>query len=231
MEIQHDPGLASSASGSELLMVRSPSLAEQIADAIVDGIAMGKLKPGQRLIETELARQLGVSRVPVRESLKMLEAQGILDANPHRGARVAEFTEARIDQICEARVALERLALRDAAPAYRSDPARLARLDAVIDRMEAAADRLDWVTLGKTDLDFHREICAASGNSVVVTLWETLARHVMIVFGREIRDEQDAALAGPRHRAFRDMLLHATPAELDAEIERHILRLRGTHGD
>ena len=220
-------GLLAPTPDSALLMVRSPSLAEQIADAIVDGIAMGKLQPGQRLIEADLAKQLRVSRVPIRESLKMLEAQGILETNPHRGARVAEFSETRIDQICEARVALERLALRDAAAVYRNEPARLARLDAVIDRMEAAADRRDWMTIGKTDLDFHREICAASGNGVVVTLWETLARHVMIVFGREIRDERDAVLAGPRHRALRDMLLKASPAELDAEIERHILRLRG----
>jgi len=211
---------------SALVMVRSPSLAEQVADAIVDGIAMGALQPGQRLIETDLARQLQVSRVPVRESLKMLEAQGILETSPHRGARVAEFSEARIDQICEARVALERIAVRDAVAAYRRDPARIERLDAVIDRMERAAERLDWVAVSKADLDFHREICAASGNGVVTILWETLARHVMIVFGREIRDERDAARLGPQHRRLRDMLLCSTPDELDAEVESHILRLR-----
>jgi DNA-binding GntR family transcriptional regulator len=212
---------------SELALLRSASLAEQVADAIVDGIAMGALQPGQRLIETELAKGLHVSRVPVRESLKMLEAQGILETSPHRGARVAEFSETRIDQICQARVALERIAVRDAVAAYRHNPGRIGRLDAVIARMEAAAERLDWVAVSKADLDFHREICAASGNGVVTTLWETLARHVMIVFGREIRDERDAARLGPQHRRLRDMLLGATPDELDAEVERHILRLRG----
>jgi DNA-binding GntR family transcriptional regulator len=226
------PGLAvppDADPASGLLMLRSPSLAGQVADAIVDGIAMGALQPGQRLIETELAKQLQVSRVPVRESLKMLEAQGILDTSPHRGARVAEFSETRIDQICAARVALERLAIHDAIVVYRADPARIGRLDAIIARMEHAAERLDWAAVSKADLDFHREICAASGNGVVTTLWETLARHVMIVFGREIRDERDAARLGPQHRRLRDMLLGATPTELDAEVERHILRLRG-HG-
>jgi DNA-binding GntR family transcriptional regulator len=210
-----------------LLMPRAPSLAEQVADAIVDGIAMGALQPGQRIIEVELAKQLQVSRVPVRESLKMLEAQGILETIPHRGARVAAFSETRIDQICAARVALERLAIRDAIVTYRANPARIGQLDAIIARMEAAADRLDWVAVSKADLAFHREICAASGNGVVTTLWETLARHVMIVFGREIRDERDAARLGPQHRRLRDMLLDASLDELDAEIERHILRLRG----
>ena len=210
-----------------LLMPRAPSLAEQVADAIVDGIAMGALQPGQRLIEVELAKQLQVSRVPVRESLKMLEAQGILETTPHRGARVAAFSETRIDQISAARVALERLAIRDAIVTYRANPARIGQLDAIIRRMESAADRLDWAAVSKADLAFHREICAASGNGVVTTLWETLARHVMIVFGREIRDERDAARLGPQHRRLRDMLLGASLDELDAEVERHILRLRG----
>lgn len=211
-----------------LLMPRAPSLAEQVADAIVDGIAMGALQPGQRLIELELAKQLQVSRVPVRKSLKMLEAQGILETVPHRGARVAAFSESRIDQICAARVALERLAIRDALAVYRSSPARIGRLDGIIGQMESAAERLDWAAVSKADLAFHREICAVSGNGVVTTLWETLARHVMIVFGREIRDERDAARLGPQHRRLRDMLLQATAEELDSEIDSHIFRLRGT---
>ena len=70
------------------------------------------------------------------------------------------------------------------------------------------------------------EICQASGNDVVITLRETLARHVLIVFGREIRSEQDAAGMGPQHRRVRDMLLTADLPALEAEIERHITRLR-----
>jgi DNA-binding GntR family transcriptional regulator len=208
------------------MMVRSLSLADQVADAIVDAIAMGKLKPGQRLVETDLAKRLGVSRVPIREALKILETQGIVEMAPHRGGRVAEFSESRIDQICEVRVALERIAAHAAAAVYRKDPTQIARLDAVIARMEQATDRRDWAEASKADLDFHREICRASGNAVAATLWEALARHVMIVFGHEIRDEGDAKRLASRHRQLRDMLLGA-PAELDAEIERHILRLRG----
>lgn len=209
-----------------LPLVRLRNLPEQVADAIVDGIAAGTLAPGQRLVETELARQMHVSRVPLRESLKMLDAQGILDHAPHRGVRVAEFDEAKIDHICEARVALERIALRDARQIYRKEPARLARLDAVIAAMERAAEGPDWIALSKADLAFHREICAASGNDIVITLWETLARHVLIVFGREILGERDAANIGGSHRRLRDMLLNAELPALEVEIERHIMRLR-----
>jgi DNA-binding GntR family transcriptional regulator len=208
-------------------MVRAASLAGQVADAIVDAIAFGALAPGQRLIETELAQRLQISRVPLRESLKMLEAQGILESAPHRGARVAEFSEAKIDQICEVRVALERLAIRDAIETYRREPVRIQRLDAIIAAMEQACAGLDWPAVSKADLAFHQEICVASANPIVGTLWDTLARHVRIIFGREIRDERDAAILGPHHRRLRDMLMKGDLAALEAEIESHILRLRG----
>lgn len=216
------PSLASAA----LPLVRQRNLPEQVADAIVDGIAGGSLAPGQRLVETELSQQLHVSRVPLREALKMLDAQGILDHSPHRGMRVADFDESKIDHVCEARVALERIALRDAMRVCRQEPARLARLDAIIATMERAADVPDWIAISKADLAFHREICTASGNDVVITLWEALARHVLIVFGREIRSERDAANMGPAHRRLRDMLLTADLPALEAEIEKHIMRLR-----
>jgi DNA-binding FadR family transcriptional regulator len=110
--------------------------------------------------------------------------------------------------------------------AYRNEPERVVRLDQVIAAMERAADALDWTAISKADLAFHREICDASGNDVIITLWETLARHVLIVFGREIRSERDAASMGPQHRRVRDMLLAADLPTLEVEIERHIMRLR-----
>ena len=108
-----------------LSMARSPSLAEQAADAIVTGVSAGALKPGQRLVETELAGLLNMSRVPLREALKILEAQGIVESIPHRGTRIAMFDEARVTQICEARVALERLPQLCRAN-YQEHPALLA---------------------------------------------------------------------------------------------------------
>jgi DNA-binding GntR family transcriptional regulator len=209
-----------------LQMVRSPSLAEQAADSIVTGISSGALKPGQRLVETELAGILNMSRVPLREALKILEAQGIVESIPHRGTYVATFDDEKVDQICVARVALEQLAISYAVPRYRKLPALLAHLDQIIAVMENAAERLAWIEISKADLNFHREICRASGNKVVETLWESLARHVFIVFGHEISDERAASSMGRDHRRLRDMLADGDIARLQREIEKHILRLR-----
>ena len=209
-----------------LSMARAQSLAEQAANAIVTGISAGALMPGQRIIETELASLLKMSRVPLREALKILEAQGIVESVPHRGTRIAMFGDVRVDHICAARIALERLAFVEAALVYQSDASLLTGLDQIILTMERAAERLEWIEVSKADLSFHREICRISGNDIVATLWETLARHVFIVFGHEIRDERDAKVMGPQHRRLRDLLAKGDVAKLHVEIEEHIMRLR-----
>ena len=202
------------------------SLANRIADRIVDAIASGGLEPGQRLIEVEIAAALGVSRMPLREALKLLEAQGILAVTPRRGAVIVGFDEQRTRQICEARLALERLALHDAAAALRADPAGPAVLDRLILQMRQKAEQGDWLAAGKADLEFHRRIVLAARNPVVAMLWEALALHVLIVFGREIRSEQDAARLVEQHVRLRDLLLEGPPGALNREIDRHIMRLR-----
>ena len=206
--------------------VASESLASRIADRIVDAIASGGLEPRQRLIETELAAALGVSRMPLREALKLLEAQGILVVTPRRGSVIVGFDDDRIQQICEARLALERLAIGSAASALRADAATQARLDRLIRLMGQRAELGEWLAAGKADLEFHRRVVQAAGNPPVAMLWEALARHVLIVFGREFRTEQDAAGLVQQHVRLRDVLLTGSRAALDREIEAHIMRLR-----
>ena len=205
---------------------RAPSLAEQGAEAIVGGIASGALVPGQRLVESELAGTLQMSRVPLREALKILETQGIVESTPHRGTFIPPLDDVRIDQVCEARVALERIAIPDAVENYRRSPERMLRLDQIISTMERAAAQLAWMEVSQADLSFHREICRTSENAIVLTLWESLARHVLIVFGHEIRDEKEAEILGQHHRRLRNLIAEGETETLLHEIEGHILRLR-----
>src|SRR3954452_5871469 len=139
------------------------SLASRIADRIVDAVAAGTLAPGQRLVEAEIAAALGVSRMPLREALKLLEAQGILSVTPRRGSFVVPFDEGRIGQICDARLALERLALRRAVPAFRPDPGLLAELDGLIGTMRQEAERRGWLWAHQGDLTLPRPIRAGAG--------------------------------------------------------------------
>jgi DNA-binding GntR family transcriptional regulator len=211
---------------SRLQLVKSPSLPEQIADAIVEGIASGALSPGQRLIELDLARQFAVSRVPLREALKTLEAQGIVAREQNRGVRIVELDEARIDRVCEIRAALETIAARGAVATYRVEPERLARLDLAMKQMDDAVRRGDWAGVNKADLAFHREICMASKNDIAITLWQGLARHVLMIFGREILTETGQSQIVQQHRDLIAGLLAADSTTLPPIVEHHIMRLR-----
>ena len=218
--------LAETAASARLNLVKSHSLPEQIADAIIEGVATGALNPGQRLIELDLARRFAVSRMPLREALKTLEAQGIVERAPHRGVRMVELDDLQIDRVCEARSALEAIAARSAAATYRAEPDRLRGVESALGRMEEAVRRGDWAAVNKADLAFHREICAASGNGVVLTLWEGLARHVWMIFSREILTETGRAQIVAQHREFLEALLVTEDACVPRLVERHIMRLR-----
>jgi DNA-binding GntR family transcriptional regulator len=220
------PAQADATAGAALQLVKSRSLPDQIADAIVEGIAAGALLPGQRLIELDLASRFSVSRVPLREALKTLEAQGILERGQNRGVRIVELDEARIDKICEVRAALETIAARDAMATYRAEPARLQRLEPVLAEMADAVQRGAWAAVNRADLAFHREICLASKNEIVITLWQGLARHVLMIFGREILTEAGQSLIVDQHREFIAALLAGADGTLPETVERHIMRLR-----
>jgi DNA-binding GntR family transcriptional regulator len=84
----------------------------------------------------------------------------------------------------------------------------------------------DWLGVNNADLAFHRAICLASGNDILLTLWDTLARHVRIILGREILRERERTGVVAHHRALRDLLLEADAAEAQAAMAGHILRLR-----
>ncbi|HYB08315.1 MAG TPA: GntR family transcriptional regulator [Alphaproteobacteria bacterium] len=207
---------------SGLNLVRTRSLADQVADSIVDGIATGKLNPGQRIVEADLSSQLEVSRIPVREAIKTLVAQGILEVSHHRGARVIAVDGIWVGRTREIRAALEKLAARDARRAYAADPETLAPLDAVIERMARAAREGDRLAVDRADIDFHRELCRASGNDVVTIQWNALARHAFIILAREKLADGDLHEVVDVHRKLRTAIA-LSDEPLDKIVDRHIL--------
>ncbi|MBM3585066.1 MAG: GntR family transcriptional regulator [Alphaproteobacteria bacterium] len=163
--------------------VKHKLLAEEVANALVKKTARGLFEPGQRLIETDVAKTLGVSRLPLREAIKALESQGVVKSTPHRGTRLMSVDETRLNQLNQVRRALEVLALECALPRFHEDPKNLRPLERVIAAMERAARRRDRLAMAQLDVRFHHELCAASGNEVLATLWNGLRRQLTIIFG------------------------------------------------
>jgi DNA-binding GntR family transcriptional regulator len=213
-----------------LLKPTRTSLADNIADLIAKAISTQHLRPGTRIVETALAERLGVSRVPIREALKVLHAQGVLTGGGHRGYHVATYGPSAAQQVIEVRMMLERFLLRDAVTKWRAGAADVNRLQAPIDDMKRAAKANDQAASLLADLDFHRIIREAADNPIVGTLWDNLSRHVMIVFNLENYRDKDLKATAKEHEEFRDMILKqvarpTTTEELNKALDDHIFRV------
>ncbi len=204
------------------------SLADNIADLIAKAIATRHITPGSRIVETSLAERLGVSRVPIREALKVLHAQGILVGGGHRGYHVASFGPEVTQQILEVRLTLESFLLRDAIQNWRTGLEDVKALQLPIEDMKRAARADDMPASLLADLDFHRTIREAARNAIVGTLWDTIARHVLIVFNFERYRDKDLNAIAVQHEQFRDFIYAqvakpSSPEKLHEALEDHIL--------
>lgn len=159
------------------------TLVDLAIEAIIAGASAGLILPGDRIVEADLARKLGVSRVPVREALRLLESQGVVVNEPYKGIRLRPVTNDRVSDLIEARIALEASATARAVSAGRNRGSHLDLLRTAVAEMELMAARDDAYGVAVADTKFHRALCLLGGNSVTLDLWETLARQFTIIFG------------------------------------------------
>jgi len=178
------------------------SLPEAIADSVAESIALGRLQPGERVVEVTLAQALGVSRVPTREALKVLHTQGILVGGGYKGLFVADFGPAMVARVFELRLTLETFLLRDAIVNWRNKTSDFNALKGKLLAIQRSARAGDVAQMRQADLDFHRGVCAAADNPLTATLWEAIARHVLIILSLEGLEESDLAEVVAHHEAF-----------------------------
>lgn len=155
-----------------------------VRDRIIDKIFSGKVQPGSRLIERELAEELGVSRIPVREALNQMVAQGVLiGGQKRRSVRVRKYTADEIRQLFEFREMIEAGAAR--AAAQNADARSVAALQTICRKMSAEVERARFNDTW-TDLDhaFHDQIAEASGNEWIAATLHMLLRQCHYVFYR-----------------------------------------------
>jgi DNA-binding GntR family transcriptional regulator len=156
---------------------RPVPLRQSVYDALIDLIVGGELPPGQHMVETDLARQLGVSRQPIREALHRMEAEGWVDLRPSQGAFVHVPTDSEVDELLDVRALLEAETARLAA-ASRANPARLARLREICRQGQAAAEADDFAAAVAANNAFHAEIAAVGRNAVLAELADIVGRRV-----------------------------------------------------
>ncbi|MEU4240112.1 GntR family transcriptional regulator [Actinoplanes sp. NPDC026619] len=134
---------------------------EQVAQSLRDEILSGAIASGTRLGEAELATRLSVSRTPIREALSRLAAEGLVELQPNRGARVASWTKEQLQEIFELRLRLEPYAVRQAVPKLTDD--KLAELDELAETMLRGGGR-DLTQLVDLNRRFHGMFIEAAGS-------------------------------------------------------------------
>jgi len=166
---------------NDALVPSHKTLRDWVFECLRTSIVSGDLSPGQRIVEADLAKQLEVSKSPVREAILQLKQDGlVIDAPKGRGVVVAPLKPSDVREIYAVREALEGAAVRIVAANPR--PERVAQLQAIVDRMRQALADGDSRRQFDLDVDFHTAICAATSNRRLQDLFAGLRPDIQRIF-------------------------------------------------
>jgi DNA-binding GntR family transcriptional regulator len=179
--------------------IQKDSVRDQVRRTLTERILAGHYKPGDRLVELQIARELGTSQGSVREALRELEASRLVESEPRRGTRVRVLSLKELQDAYFARGILEQAAASTAAKAFKGNVEKLRQeVQGILD----AAKARDLGAQAARVYALHRMIVEASGNGVLLRLWESLAfetrarvRLESAIDPRQIRASYDAILA------------------------------------
>lgn len=194
-------------------------LREEIRARIVERIIDGTYGPGDRIVESQLAREFGTSQAPVREALRDLEGQHLLESRPHRGVRVRQITPERLFQVYPVRAALEELAAQEAVANLTEDV--LTALAAEVEAMRVAAETHDAKSQMLHDARFHEIIVETAANEVLLDTWRSLSVETGTLIS-VIKSEWDLHMIAEMHRPVLQALRTRDAAVAGHEMRAHI---------
>jgi DNA-binding GntR family transcriptional regulator len=203
---------------------RGKSLYEQVHQALRTAILTGELSPGDRLVETQLAEWLQVSRTPLREALRQLQQDGLVTADVSGGLRVTTITAADAEELYDCRLALEALA---AAGACRyATPEQLQRIEACVAKAEGATANshgsLDNEHLLDVDYQFHHLIAESSGNRRLVSLLDTLFDAMALLRIQTLQQNPNVLDIRLEHRQIYEAIVTGDAEVAVAAITQHL---------
>ena len=193
-------------------------LADQVKDRLLQDILAGRYPPHSRIVETRVAREFGTSQAPVREALRGLEALGVVEILPFRGARVRRPSTPELLEAYAVRSELEALGARLGVP--RLTDGDLADLEALGEEMQRAASEGDRHEVAVADARFHARLLALAGNATLERVWRSLEP-----FSRTyitlVAPGADAHWTADLHPSILRALRTRDPEQVAAALRRH----------
>lgn len=218
MSVAEDPAAGKSGlrSGSSRSGGRA-TLRDQVHDALQARISQGVLRPGDRIFEQDVAAEFGVSRVPVREAIRMLQSEGLVDVLPQRrGVFVRSLDRRQVEELFDVREALEVLAARLAAERAPSETAD--RLGELAGRARRAWEAGDVETMSDANAEFHDQLVVLSGNEVLASMLEPLHGRLAWLF--RINREPDRVCG--EHEELHDAIAAGDVERAQDVARRHV---------
>ncbi len=201
------------------LETRKP-LREEVYNILRQAIADGRLEAGTRLVETEVAEQLGVSRTPVREAIRMLESEGLVGFIPRKGYVVCDFSAEEVEEIFGIRQVLEGYAGRLAT--VRISTAQLEQLQEIYERSVQCLEQNSATLLCQLNTEFHDLVIASSQNRRLIELIDSL-RHALLSYRlATLNDPSERQRAVAGHKAILEALWRKDPAAVEELIKKHV---------
>lgn len=205
---------------AEVIALARGSLHEQVAQRLRLMLVEGQIAPGAKLNERELCEVLDVSRTPLREAIKMLAAEGLVELLPHRGAIAVELDEDAIRHTFEVMGGLE--ALSGELAAQRITDAELAEIRAMHFEMLAAYTRRDLSNYYRLNAQIHRAISVAAKNPVLSATYDRVNARLHALRFRSNQDEQKWKAAMREHEQMIEALAARDPATLRQVLTQHL---------
>lgn len=202
------------------VLATQPNLAEQVHDAIVCDISAGKLKPGERIIQEQIAQILGVSRQPVQQALLLLRNQGVLRDAPGRGLVVASLDLDQVGSMYDIRAVLEGLAFRKAAECNAEKAKKHG--PALIKNGRKATAGGSVTAMIAADVKFHDFIYALSGNPMIALMMDAQWTYTQRVMGEVLMRDELPRDIWDQHDALLDAVMAGDGAAAEALARQHI---------
>jgi DNA-binding GntR family transcriptional regulator len=202
------------------------SLSQQIRTVLLDRIMHGELKPGTRLIELKIAAEFSTSQAPVREALRELEAMGVIETLPNKGARVRTITDQELCELYDVRAQLESYA---AQLVTEKGLAIKSKLKDAVRAMKRAAREEDSIAFANHNSSFHQTIVESAGNSVLLELWQTLNVQSRTMTNVS-RTRRNLAELADSHLLIVDAIASGIPSKAHSAARDHVVNNKPAAG-
>jgi GntR family transcriptional regulator of gluconate operon len=203
---------------------RAPALGDQLAGVLRDRIVRRQLTPGTHLVEDSLAAEYDVSRGPVRDALRQLESQGLVESR-RRGFFVVGLSRSDIDDLYELREAIELVAVERAVTQATAEQLRLGR--EIVADMLACADRSAADDFAEADMRFHALLYRMGANRRLQDVWEAYEPVFASLIQLTVEEDVDLHPSALDHGRLLDLIEAGDAAELQAELREHLGGARG----